>query len=238
MATPGNIPRLTLRTGPNPVYGDWHPHLELPADLEPVDLGLLTGPILDDTDYITDHSGPSPTPPARRYRGLADVLDAAALADLRLCTIHVLTELLADSESWYLFVRGAVDELPDAAHFAGHVDVDGHNGAFTIFEVPADELADHAPLFGDFDRVAGLAAPAGTLRTLLAHLSLAAPLPTGQRYRFASPFVLTDASALVRVLAAGRLFFEEVDNGTRLRFIARTSDTPAVRRALLTLTGP
>lgn len=119
MATPGNILRLTLRTGPNPVYGDWHPHLELPADLEPVDLGLLTGPILDDTDYITDHSGSSPTPPAGRYRGLADVLDAA-----------------------------------------------------------------------------------------------------------------------VRVLAAGRLFFEEIDNGTRLRFIARTSDTPAVRRALLTRTGP
>jgi hypothetical protein len=234
-----NIPRLTLLTGPNPVYGNWQPHLELPADLEPIDLGLLAGPILDDVDYITDYSGPSPNPPARRYRGLADVVDAASLADLRLRTLHVLTQLLADGESWYLFVRGTVAELPDQAHFSGHIDADGHNGDFTIFEVPADELTDHAALFAAFDRVAGLAAPAGTLRTLLAHLSLAAPLPTGQRYRFASPFETTDSSALVRVLAAGRLFFEEIDNGTRLRFIARTSDTLAARRALaIAIAGP
>ena len=234
-----NIPRLTLLTGPNPVYGDWHPHLELPADLEPIDLGLLAGPILDDEDYVTDYSGPSPNPPARRYRGLADVVDAASLADLRLRTLTVLTQLLADGESWYLFVRGTVAELPDQAHFSGHIDADGHNGGFTIFEAPADELTDHAALFGAFDRVAGISAPAGTLRTLLAHLSLAAPLPTGQRYRFASPFEITDSSALVRVLAAGRLFFEEIDNGTRLRFIARTSDTPHTRRALaIAIAGP
>jgi hypothetical protein len=229
-----NGPDFTLVTGINPVFGDWNPHLELPADLAALDLALIAGPILADVDYITDYSGPSPDGRHRRYRGLGDVLDADTLAHTRTRLTRLLESLLDAGESWFLFLHGRLGpdlDEPDARLHA-HVYADPLNGAFTIFEVPTGDLAHYAPLFGACDRVAGLAATADSFGVLLAHLSLAAPLPTAQRYRFSSPYHLTDTTALARALEHGRLFFEETDNGTRLRLIARATALAPLRARL------
>lgn len=148
---------------------------------------------------------------------------------------RVLEALLDRDESWFLFVHGELGaDLPGPdACFVGRIDADGLGGAFTIFEVAAGDLEGFASLFGACDRVAGLAAPMGSLRAVLSRLSLAAAIPTGQRYRFASPFELVDTSALARVLEHGRLFFEEIDNGTRLRLISNEAANAALRERLV-----
>lgn len=232
-----NVLRWWFPTGKNPVYGDWAPHLELPSSVAAIELGLVDGPILDDADYITDYSGPSPDHPgSRRYRGLPDVLDPSTLASSRARIVSLLESLLTDGESWYLFVGGKLgphDTTPDEV-FVGRVFADYAmlNGVFTIVEVPAGDLDMHAELFGNFDAVAALAAPSGSFRAILERLTLADAIPTGQRYRFSSPFEARDTAALVRVLALGRLFVEETDNGTRLRFIAATTALADLRTRL------
>lgn len=229
-----NEPDLAIVTGVNPVYGEWHPHLELPAAHEAVEVGLVAGPVLRDVDHVTDYSRPLPGGHERRYVGLKDVLEAAALAHHRAGVVCLLESLLAAGESWYLFVHGELDPCVPQPEmwFSGHVYADPLNGAFTVFEVPAGELDGYSPLFAACDRVAGLSAPAESLGEILARLSLAAAVPTGQRYRFGSPFQPGDTSALRRVLEHGRLFFEETDNGTRLRLIAATRGRAALRERL------
>jgi len=225
-----NMHRWSLPGGPNPVFGDWDPHLDLPSGITAVDLGVVDGPVLEDIDYITDYSGPSGKPVgsgSRRYRGLDDVLGPAALATWRARVVGLLESLLAEGESWFLFVGGSLGPEVDAPdeHFTGRIlTVDLElNGSFTIFEAPAGTLDGYAGLFGAYDRVAGLVAPAGSMRGILACLNLVDALPTGQRYRFSSPFHACDTAALARVLTRGRLFVEETDNGTRLRFVGETA---------------
>ncbi len=231
-----NVPRWSLPGGPNPVFGSWDPHLELPVGLAAVELGVVDGPVLADIDYITDYSGPSGNAAgsgSRRYRGLDDVLAPALLASWRARVVELLESLLVEGESWFLFVGGKLDPDGDAPdeHFTGRVLTEDLelNGGFTIFEVPAGSLDGHAALFGAYDRVAGLVAPAGGLRGILAVLTLGDPMPTGQRYRFSSPFHPRDATALARVLTRGRLFVEETDNGTRLRFVGEAAGLAGLR---------
>lgn len=231
---------FSLAAGPNPVHGDFDPRLELPPGLDACELGLVVGPVLEDIDYITDYSGPSPDHPrARRYRGLADVLSVGALATWRARLVGLLESLLAPGESWYLFLSRelAPGIDPPAEVFAGRVLADDFalNGSFTIVEVPAGELEFYAVHFGDHDRIGGLVAPAGSLRAVLSCLSLAEALPTGQRYRFASPFHVRDTAALGRLFAHGRLFVEETDNGTRLRLITHESALAGLRARLTDL---
>lgn len=232
-----NEPRFAIVSGVNAVYGDWNPHLDLPSDVAAIELGIVVGPMLADVDYVTDYSGPSPSGLGlRRYRGLDDVLDRETLASTRARLTRLLEALLDEGESWFLFVHGQLDDgLPEPdAKFSGRVHADPLNGAFTILEVPAGELDGYAPLFGACDRVSGLAAAANSFATLLSRLSLAAAVPTGQRYRFGSPFQISDTSALTSALEHGRLFFEEIDNGTRLRLIAPTHASAALRERLTT----
>lgn len=237
-----NVLRWSLPTGPNPVYRDWDPHLELPSTFTAIELGLVDGPVLDDVDYITDYSGPSHEHPgARRYCSLADAVEPATLVTWRGRLIRLLESLLTEGESWYLFVGGPLDpdaDMPDEI-FVGRIHADNLslNGAFAIVEVPAGDLDVHAKLFGNFDSVAGLIAPAGSLREILARLTLVDALPTGQRYRFRSPFDARDTAALVRVLGHGRLFVEETDNGTRLRFIVPNALSDLRRRLAELVTG-
>lgn len=240
LKTSANVPRWSLPAGLNAVYRDWHPHLELPPGLAAVDLGLVDGPVLADSGYITDYSRPSQDRPgARRYSGLADALKPAILAAWRERLVGLLASLLAEGESWYLFLSGKLPadlERPEES-FVGVVHADNLrlNGAFTIFEVSADELAYHAALFGNFDGIAGLVAPAGSMRGVLACLTLVDAIPTAQRYRFASPFHVQDTAALARVLAHGRLFVEETDNGTRLRLVTRAAMLAELRARLAVL---
>ncbi|MCY1011476.1 hypothetical protein OV079_39135 [Nannocystis pusilla] len=110
------------------------------------------------------------------------------------------------------------------------------NGAFAILEVTAAALAAHAALFGAWDRVAGLVAAEGDLRAVLARLNLAEALPTGQRYRPASPYYVRDTAAVARLLELGRLFAEETDNGTRLRLVTTAVAAPELRTRLRRIT--
>jgi hypothetical protein len=232
-----NVLRWSLPTGPNPVYRDWDPHLELPSTFTAVELGLVDGPVLDDFDYISDYSGPSSEHPgSRRYCNLADALEPATLVTWRGRLIDLLESLLAKGESWYLFVGGELDpdaDTPDEI-FVGHIHADhlSLNGAFAIVEVPAGDLDVHATLLGNFDAFSGLIAPAGSLREVLARLTLVDAIPTGLRYRSSSPFDVRDTAALVRVLTHGRLFVEETDNGTRLRFVVPTTTLADLRERL------
>lgn len=242
METGVNVPRWSLPVGPNRVFGAWDPHLVLPAGLAAVELGVVDGPVLADVDYITDYSGPSGKAVgsgSRRYRGLDDVLAPTELATWRARMVALLESLLAEGESWFLFVGGKLDPEGDAPdeHFTGHVLTEDLelNGGFTIFEAPAGSLDGYARLFGAYDRVAGLVAPAGSLRGILALLTLGDPMPTGQRYRFSSPFHPRDTSALARVLTRGRLFVEETDNGTRLRCIGEAAALAELRARLAAL---
>ena len=216
------------------MFGAWDPHLELPIGIAAVELGVVDGAVLEDVDYITDYSGPSgKVTGSRRYRGLDDVLEPALLASWRTRVVELLESLLGEGESWFLFVGGRLDPDDDAPdeHFTGRVLTEDLelNGGFTIFEVPAGTLEGYAALFGAYDRVAGLVAPAGSLRGILACLTLADPMPTGQRYRFSSPFHPRDTTALARVLTCGRLFVEETDNGTRLRFVGEAAAMTGLR---------
>jgi hypothetical protein len=233
VAVTHNVPRLSFVAGRNPVYGAWDPYLELPAALAAIELGLVAGPVLADVDHVTDYSKPLHGP-LYRYRGLVDVLDPQQFARAQAGVTRLMASLPGPGEAWFLFLRGELDAaLPEPlARFSGRIDSDELSGTFTIFEVDEGELDGYAALFGDYDRVAGLVAPAGGLRALLSRLTLAAAIPTGQRYRFASPFQLEDCSALTRVLEHGRLFFEEIDNGTRLRIIAHTAEIGALRERL------
>jgi hypothetical protein len=234
-----NVPRLALVEGPGSVHGEYDPHLPLPVGCAAVDLGLVAGPILADVAYITEYSDPPPAQPGpRRYRSLEDTLSADALACLRAALVDLLERLLEAGESWFLFARTelAEDAMPEA-FFAGQVFAGELNGRFAIFEVPAGDLVAHAALFGAFDRVVGVAAPAGSLRALLSRLSLADAFPTDRSLPHATPFCVRDTSALARVLGHGRLFFEEVDNGTRLRMIAGEPAIAGLRARVAALTG-
>ncbi|WAS93653.1 hypothetical protein [Nannocystis punicea] len=236
-----NTPRFTREPARNPAHGDWDPHLPLPPGLVALELGLVVGPVLEDIDYITDYSGPSgDDPQLRRYRALVDVLPADALVTWRARLVALLAALLEPGESWYLFVAGPLP--PDFSEaneiFVGRVLAGDFelNGAFAILEVTADDLAAHAVLFGAWDHVAGLVAAEGQLPAVLARLSLAEALPTGQRYRPGSPFRVRDTSALERILGLGRLFFEETDNGTRLRLVTTADAAPELRSRLERIT--
>lgn len=227
-------PRFAFADAPNPVHADWYPYLELPTELAAIELALVSGPIVADVDYITDYSGVAPDR-ARRYRGLDDVLDTEALAHARGGIVRLLDALLDPDETWFLFVQGALDdEVPTpAAYFGARMDDGkGRNGTFSIVETWVGELEGYAPLFGACDAVAGLVAPIGSFATLLSRLPLAAALPTSMRYRFGSPFELVDTSALTSVLGHGRVFFEEIDNGTRLRLITHAHTRAALRERI------
>jgi hypothetical protein len=60
-------------------------------------------------------------------------------------------------------------------------------------------------------------APPGEVRALLASLRLAEPVPTTDPALF---FQRPTFDALQSVLAHGAFFFEELDNGTRLRLVS------------------
>jgi hypothetical protein len=232
-------PRFAFADAPNPVHVDWFPYLELPTELAAIELALVHGPILADVDYITDYSGVA-SGGGRRYRGLDDVLDAETLAHTRGGIVRLLDALLDPDETWFLFVHGALDDdLPSpAACFSARMDDgEGRSGTFSVVETWVGELDGYAPLFGACDAVAGLVAPIGSFATLLSRLPLAAALPTSMRYRFGSPFELVDANALAAVLGHGRVFFEEIDNGTRLRLITHAHARAALRERLAAITS-
>jgi hypothetical protein len=235
-----NVFRLSLPSERNAAYGTTNPDLELPPGHASVELGLVHGPVVDDADYIRDYSGPGEEPgAARRYRTLADALEPAVLASWRLRVVKLLESLLRPGESWYLFVRGELDHdvAAPAEYFAGKVQAAGLelSGSFSIIEVPAGQLDQYSRLFGDGDRIVGLIAPAGTLRVVLSRLHLSDALPTSRRSRVAGPYPSHESVTLDRLLAHGRLFAEEIDNGTRLRVITRANHASMLRARLSTL---
>ncbi|KIG13069.1 hypothetical protein DB30_00606 [Enhygromyxa salina] len=230
----------------SPCYTKWQPQLDLPAPLRAIELRLVDGPVLDDEQHVTDYSMISPDDDGsrtlRRYCSIADALAPNELARYRRCVATLLERLLEPGESWVLFysgpppTNGVFDDV-DRRFTAQVLDLEaGVNGWFSILDAEACVTALQT-LLGDWDRVAGVCVPAGSFARVLAQLDLRAPVPTGQRYRPCSPIELEDASALVRVLERGRLWFEEIDNGTRLRFITRDDAAARLQSQLESLCG-
>ncbi len=230
-----HVIRLGFAGLPNRQHGDWDPQLPLPDELDVIELQLLEGPILDDHQHITDYSTISPEDDGSgttcRYQSIADALTPGELARYRGRVTDFLERLIGRDESWILFCAGTPIKSEDVNHtdfFAGEIHSDHvhGNGAFTIVNARY-RMRYFSELFGRCDAVAGLLAPKESFARVLGRLSLDAALPTSKRYQFASPYYLKDTLVLQRVLELGSLWFEEIDNGTRLRFVTRADQRRA-----------
>lgn len=92
--TPGNQVRWSLVDGINPVFGTIKPDLEFPDDMTCVDIQLVTGPCLEDVDFITDYSEPSPRGGnVRKYCSLPDRLGKEAVSRLRDRLAHAMSDI-------------------------------------------------------------------------------------------------------------------------------------------------
>lgn len=121
----------------------------------------------------------------------------------------------------------ALDDLAPRHHLALQVYCPHRqralNGALSVVEVSRDALPYWVEAHGArFDALSGLAVPADGILDVLAALSLADPHPTLSRRGGRIRHQATTA-ALSAITKRGGLFFEECDNGTRLRLISTDS---------------
>ncbi len=215
--------------GPSRHYVSWDLSFPLPDEFDSIEIQLLEGPILEDPQHITDYSTISPNDDGSRtlcrYQSISDVLSSDELTRYRGRVCELLEALCGDDEQWILFITGTPIKSEDVNHtdiFVGQIycdDADG-NGAFTIVTArySMNFFGEH---FGCCDKVAGLLAPTDSLAKVLGRLTLDAAMPTSVRYRFAGAYRQKSTEVLQRMFEVGALWFEEIDNGTRLRFVAK-----------------
>lgn len=206
---------------------------------------MVEGPLLSDHDFITDYSEPTDSSPVRRYRSLADRLGPGPIDQLRRTVAQLLQDLskeLACGPSWVLWLPGghedndldrtyySISAFVDVPHGDGHTDI---NGRMSIVEIERDELEWFREHLGDYDHFAGLAAPEGAIDSVLRALPLASPWPTSRRYGAGAISCVRDPASLSAVLDCERsLFFEEHDNGTRLRLASKAFTAERLREAV------
>ena len=238
---------LRLIGSDSPLHGDWEPSLELPDELADIEVQLVEGPVLEDYLHVTDYSRISPDDDGSRtlcqYQSIADVLTGEELARYRERVAALLDQLKDEGDTWVLFCCGAPVEdgrieqnYTDVFTAYLYCDELEANGACTILDA-RHGIAHYRELLGRSDAVAGLRCPEGSFARVLRQISLDAALPTSRRYRPSSPYHLTDTRALARLFAIGSLWFEEIDNGTRLRFVTRREQWDALWERITVLTG-
>ena len=84
--------------------------------------------------------------------------------------------------------------------------------------------------------LAAYAVAAGDFKRVLGRLPMDDAIPTGRRWCEKSPFPQPESAALLEsVLGVGRLWFEELDNGTRLRFTGATEAIASLRARLTSI---
>ncbi|MCA9719830.1 MAG: tetratricopeptide repeat protein, partial [Myxococcales bacterium] len=237
----GNTVAFSLVEGKNPAHRGWDPYLELSPGFAALDVQLLDGPVLEDVDYITDRSGPHPMG-ANRYLSLVNVLSAETLARYRARVVALLGRLLDDDDAWVVFLGQGLDRDDDdlmyISHFIGAVT--SHdlelNGRFSILELQPHNLSRAGAWLGVYDGVSGLLAREGDFKRVLGRLPMDDAIPTGRRWCEKSPFPQPESAALLEsVLGVGRLWFEELDNGTRLRFTGATEAIASLRARLTSI---
>lgn len=236
---------LDVAESANPIHGTWNPDLVLAPSIAVLDIMLIDGPLLKDADFITDYSEPTPEPDRphlRRYCALADRLEAERIDELRRAIVQLLVGLSEDlgcGPSWIVWMKHDARFDLVERHYSIRAFVDGStsgligvNGQMSILEIERDELDDFRERFGTYDGIAGLAVPEGSIHTVLRSLRLASPLPTTRRHRPSPMTTVVDADVLAAVLDCERsMFFEEVDNGTRLRLASTAFSTEQLRTA-------
>jgi hypothetical protein len=193
----------------------------LPAGGELLELQLVDDALANDAVFTEEMRAPGGPP--FRPRSLADALGPARIAEVRHAVAARLVALAGDDADFVLFAKGVrLDPAPDDyVALEARADDLRMNGRVTIFRVPADELAAYDTLFGDFDVVRGVATDRRALSQTLRLLPLHEPVPTTTPTRVLGPGSL---STLAAVVAASRFFFEEIANGTRLRFVSSSPD--------------
>jgi hypothetical protein len=185
----------------------------------------LTGDDLARDEAFTQEHGEQIGPGHYRHRSLVDKLGEEGVARVRRFVGDVLLDLTEEGDRFVWFVLGGLDEGLDDEHsddrlvLSGWVDEARINGSMVFFGSEREDVPYQAQRIGDYDRIRGLAGPGLSLARVLQVLTLACPIPTSTVHRQVGRPHL---AALEAVLPIGRLFFEELYNGTRMRLVSRT----------------
>jgi hypothetical protein len=208
---------------------------DLTALLSPsvVDIQLVGDGLADDPTFTWDKSvRKGATRPVYTYVSLCDVLPPEEMAEIRDVVFRVLSGLATDVTYLCFMTGGRVPES-DVGELENHLIVRAcheslrMNGRLVVAEMNRDDLAYSMQYFGHYDTMRGVALRPEGLRGMVADLRLFEPVPTTDRgQRFQPPRY----GALAIALKHGVFFFEEVNNGTRLRIVST-----AISQADLTL---
>jgi hypothetical protein len=202
----------------------------------------LSGDALANDEAFTQEYGHLVERGRYRHASLVDELGEEGMARVRRFVADLLFALTSENDRFVWFLTGRLRADLDDEHsddrllISGWVDEARINGSFVLFGGERDQVPFEARRLGDYDRVRGIAGPALSLADVLTKLTLASPVPTSAARIYAGRSHL---AALEAVLPIAGLFFEEIDNGTRLRLVsgkissARMEDAVAsVRRSL------
>lgn len=226
------------------VWGNYHPDYNVRTGYHVVDIQLAFGPFVDDVDYITDYSTKSVYNgrECHQYRSLEDQISHTELTELRSTITTILSELAANTEAFILFAQGY--EFKDDPDFSkgefGYpeeyyciktcCDYMNINGSINIFETRLETLAIYEKMFCEYDRVKGLAIKEGQMAEILNRLSLRHPEPSTRKKSFSR-----NLESLYKLLEKGEFFFEEIDNGTRLRITSKSLSPEVIQSKLDTI---
>lgn len=184
---------------------------------------------LTDLQTATDEAftweyGKAVAPGRYRHQCLPERIGGDEMLRIRRFVATLLAELAGGDGSVVWFISGGMPEddrisLPDHVHVtASMLDSAGANCSSVLYSTPCDhsELECQLRQLGNFDRVRGAMGHGLLFPHVLSILTLGNPLPSASLQRIGGPDQL---SALTAVLAHASLFFEEVNNGTRLRLV-------------------
>jgi hypothetical protein len=144
--------------------------------------------------------------------------------------------LTGDGDRFIWFLNGGLrsdldDEYSDDRLLvSGWVNEARLNGSFVLFGGERENLVFEVQRIGDYDLVRGIAGPGLSLAKILSRLTLANPVPTSVVRLSVGPNYL---AALEAVLPIAGLFFEEIDNGTRLRLVSGTLSRAQMEAAVI-----
>ncbi|NER34971.1 MAG: hypothetical protein F6J93_13275 [Oscillatoria sp. SIO1A7] len=168
-----------------------------------------------------------------KYCSLQERLSDGQLEMVRKSSVDILSSLASSHEGFIWFVSGLklVEEPDEAKGYFEYpeeyytidacCDRMSINGRVSIFELSRDDLEYYSQMLGNFDAVSGIAIEPGRMADVLSVLSLTEPIPSSQRGYLVET---VSYKSLIAVLELGSFFFEELDNGTRLRLVGKKLD--------------
>lgn len=221
----------------NNVYDEEIINIEISSEYNIVDIQLVADELNLDQLFIVDKAQKTSDEKILQYSSLSDKLNILSITTIRKFIINVLLELASKNEDFIWFITGLrLVENPDENEgefkysdeyycikaFCDNMRI---NGQLSILEIVRDEIDYYSKMFGNFDAVHGISIPQGRMRDVLSVLSLTEPIPTTKRGYFVENLSL---NSLLAVLGMATFFFEEIDNGTRLRIVSKTLDRKSI----------